>query len=151
MTKRVLITGAASGLGRELALNYGAQGDSVAVADINQQRAGETVALIEARGGNACALSLDDTDIEHFESAKKILVEQWGGVDVLINNAGVASAGNFAEIPITTWDWMLGINLMGVVKGCKVFTPLFQQQGSGHFVNCTANIGKTTIEFITPV
>ena len=77
----------------------------------------------------------------HFEAAKNILVEQWGGVDIVINNAGVASAGNFADTPIDTWEWMLGINLMGAVKGCKVFTPLFQQQGAGHFVNIASMAG----------
>ncbi|MGK0499343.1 MAG: NAD(P)-dependent dehydrogenase (short-subunit alcohol dehydrogenase family) [Oceanicoccus sp.] len=141
MSKVVLITGAASGLGRELALKYGAAGCSVCVADIHQQRGEETVELLAAIGCDAIFQSLDVRLLEDFERAKDVMLLRWGRVDCVINNAGVASVGSFEDTPLDTWDWMLAINLLGPVKGCKVFTPLFKQQAIGQFINIASMAG----------
>jgi NAD(P)-dependent dehydrogenase (short-subunit alcohol dehydrogenase family) len=62
-------------------------------------------------------------------------MEHWGGLQVLVNNAGVATAGGVEETPIEDWEWVLDIDLMGVVRGCREFAGLFRRQGQGHFVN----------------
>ena len=69
------------------------------------------------------------------------LEQRWGGVDVVVNNAGVATAGSIEDSTIADWEWILDINLLGVVRGCKVFTPLFKHQGSGTFVNVASMAG----------
>lgn len=139
--KNVFITGAASGLGKAIALQYASQGANICVADLNKDRAAETVAEVEKAGGQAYFQKLDVRDYDAIVSARDTLLEKWGSIDLVINNAGVASAGVFDEIELDIWDWMLSINLMGVVKGCKAFTPTFKQQGHGHFVNIASMAG----------
>ncbi len=69
------------------------------------------------------------------------LARRWGGVDIVVNNAGVAQAGSIDEVSIDDWRWILDINLLGVVRGCKVFTPLFKRQGEGRFINVASMAG----------
>jgi NADP-dependent 3-hydroxy acid dehydrogenase YdfG len=141
MGKRVLITGAGSGLGRALALRHGARGDRVACADIALDRAEQTVAQIEAAGGKALALPVDIVDEAAWAALRERLVAEWGGLDLLYNNAGVASGGNTLGTPIDDWQWMLDVNLLGVVRGCRCFAPLMQQAGSGRIVNIASFAG----------
>ena len=138
---RLFISGAASGLGKELALTYGKDGGKVCIADLNEERGLETVNEVKSLGGDAFFQKVDVRSIDDIEAAKDAMIEHWQGVDIVINNAGVASAGIFEKIDLDTWDWMLSINLMGVVRGCKVFTPWFKQQQQGHFVNIASMAG----------
>lgn len=138
---RLLITGAASGLGREIALRYAREGARIVVADVNQERGQETVAELEQLGAESFFAALDVREFSQFEALREQMIERWQGVDIVVNNAGVASGGTFDEVDLDTWDWMLGINLMGVVKGCKAFTPLFKQQGHGYFINIASMAG----------
>lgn len=138
---RVLITGAASGLGKELALNYAKQGAKICVADIHQERAEATVSETSSLGAEAFFQTLDVRSTENFNQARDEILKRWSGIDIVINNAGVASAGRFDAIELDTWEWLLSINLMGVIRGCKTFTPVFKQQRSGHFVNIASMAG----------
>jgi NAD(P)-dependent dehydrogenase (short-subunit alcohol dehydrogenase family) len=137
--KRVAITGAASGLGRSLALHYARQGWNVALADINDLRGQETQQVILALGVDAFYTHVDVRDEDSLLKWKDLIVKRWGGLDVIINNAGVAVHGGIDETPIADWEWIIDINLMGVVRGCRIFTSLFKAQGYGHIVN-TASI-----------
>lgn len=138
---RILITGAASGLGKELALHYAQRGAAICVADIHQARGEATLDEITALGADAFYQPLDVRDIDAFQQCRELILARWSGIDIVINNAGVASAGSFDAITLDTWEWMLSINLMGVVRSCKAFTPVFKQQRAGHFVNIASMAG----------
>ncbi|MET0343215.1 MAG: SDR family oxidoreductase [Polyangiales bacterium] len=136
--KRIFITGGASGLGRALAERYARDGYRVCIGDLNEARGKETVAAL---GGAAHFLRCDVTREEDLTEAARWLEQSWGGVDIVVNNAGVALAGLIEDVSLTDWQWIVDINLLGVVRGCKVFTPLFKKQRSGHFINVSSLSG----------
>lgn len=136
--QRIFITGGASGLGRELALRFARAGWRVCIGDVHDQRGAET---LDALGPGAEYLRCDVTREEDLEAAARRLEERWGGVDVVVNNAGVADAGAIDELALDAWRWILEVNLLGVVRGCRVFTPRFKRQGHGRFVNVASMAG----------
>ncbi len=139
---RVLVTGAGSGLGRALALAWARRGARVLVADIAHARGEESVALCKAAGAvDAAFLTLDVTRDADHHAALSWVTSHWQGLDILVNNAGVAGGGDFEGISEEDWLWMLNINLLGVVRGCRTFTPLFKQQQGGQFVNIASMAG----------
>ena len=139
--KRVFITGGASGLGKALAERYGAAGWRVCVGDLDVPRCAAVLESLRARGATCHALACDVTKDADVQAAADWLKASWGGVDVVVNNAGVAQMGGIADVPMDDWRWIVDINLLGVVRGCKVFTPLFRAQGGGHFVNVASMAG----------
>lgn len=138
---RVFITGGASGLGRALAERYAQDGARVCIGDINLDRCAETLAALKALGAEAHAMACNVTQEADLIAAADWLQANWGGVDLVFNNAGVADAGAIEEMPIADWQWMVDINLLGVVRGCKVFTPMLKAQRSGHLVNIASMAG----------
>ncbi len=140
-TPRIFITGGGSGLGRALAQRYAQAGWRVCIGDIDEAGSAQTLALIQGQAAAAHALSCDVTQDADLEAAANWLQSQWGGVDVVVNNAGVAAAGGIAEMTMRDWHWIVDINLLGVVRGCRAFTPLFRRQRSGHFVNIASMAG----------
>ena len=139
--KRVLITGAGSGLGRALALKFGKEGWRVAATDLNRAAAEQTLAQLVAAGGSGLADSCDVTSEESFAAVVERLRREWDGLDVLVNNAGVATAGTVADSPLEQWQWVLNINLLGCVRGARAVIPLLTAQGSGHIVNIASFAG----------
>ncbi|MGB1562909.1 MAG: SDR family oxidoreductase [Sinimarinibacterium flocculans] len=139
--QRIFITGGASGLGRALAERYARAGWRVCVGDIDDAAGSETAGALAQLGGDAHYLHCDVTRDADFEAAAAWLREHWGGVDVVVNNAGVAAAGGIAEMPMQDWLWSVDINLLGVVRGCRSFTPLLRAQGGGHLVNIASMAG----------
>jgi len=139
--RRVLITGAGSGLGRALAFRFAENGWRVACADIRLDAAKDTVRLITGFGVGAMALHVDVGDDDSVEELRDEVLAAWDGVDVVINNAGVASAGSVSETTVEDWRWTLNINLIGVVRGCKAFVPVLLEQGHGHIVNIASFAG----------
>lgn len=132
-----VVTGAGSGIGRAFALELARRGGRVVCADINLSSAQETVALIEAEGQAAHALRCDVSVMAEVE-ALAAAAEHWlgGSIDVVINNAGVGAGGyRIGEIPMQDWQWVLGVNLWGVIHGCQVFAPKLRAQGRGGIVN----------------
>lgn len=148
MDRRILITGAGSGLGRALAEAALDDGARVLLTDWDAA-AGELARLelaerIREAGGDVhrvAFLPLDVCDDVAWDSAREWCAREWSGLDVLVNNAGVASAGPIADIPMADWDWILDINLKGVIRGVRTFTPMFAAQGSGHIVNIASLAG----------
>lgn len=130
MSRRILITGGGSGLGKAMAAVFAGDRTRILVSDVD---AGAAEAVAKELG--ASFLPLDVTDEAAWAAAREWCEREWGGLDVLVNNAGVASGGRFELIPQEDWDWILDINLMGVVRGCRTFVPLFKRQRSGHLVN----------------
>ena len=139
--QRIFVTGGASGFGRALAERWARAGYRVCIGDINEERLEETLVSLRGLGATAHALRCDVTHEADVESAAAWLDEHWGGVDIVVNNAGVAIGGSITEISIDDWRWIVDINLLGVVRGCKVFTPRFQKQGHGQFVNVSSMAG----------
>jgi NAD(P)-dependent dehydrogenase (short-subunit alcohol dehydrogenase family) len=133
--RRVLITGAGSGLGRALAFQFAERGWRVACADIRLERAQGTVKLITDFGVGAMALRVDVGDDASVEELRDQVLAAWDGVDVVINNAGVSSCGTVAQTKMDDWRWITNINLLGVVRGCRAFAPVMLEQGKGHIVN----------------
>ena len=139
--KRIVITGAASGLGRATALRFAKEGWSVCIADIHLQRAAEVAREVEQVGGQALVFECNIARAEDFLALAQHVEAQWGGVDILVNNAGISSAGSLQESSYEEWQRLLDINLMGVVRGCKTFTPLLAKQGQGQIVNVASFAG----------
>jgi NAD(P)-dependent dehydrogenase (short-subunit alcohol dehydrogenase family) len=138
---RAVITGAAGGLGRALALEIGGRRGRVLVADIDEEGARETVGLVEAIGGEAFATRCDVSKSAEVEALADMADERMGGTDLIVNNAGVAVGGKVGDVPLADWDWIMGINLWGVIYGCHTFIPRFKKQGSGHILNVASAAG----------
>lgn len=138
---RVFITGGASGLGRALAEAHARAGARVCIGDVHAERLAETLAALQALGATAHALHCDVTNEADLDAAAAWLAEHWGGVDRVYNNAGIADAGGIDEMPLADWARMVDINLLGVVRGCKAFTPMLKAQRSGQLVNIASMAG----------
>lgn len=139
--KRIFITGAGSGLGRALSLEFARNGWMVASSDINVLRVGETFDLIKHAGGTCIEIKCDVTKYDEIKKAASIIKSKWGGVDIIVNNAGVPMYGDMEDIPVERWKWIMDINMMGVIYGCKAFIPLMLEQGYGHIVNIASYLG----------
>jgi NAD(P)-dependent dehydrogenase (short-subunit alcohol dehydrogenase family) len=132
---RVLITGAASGLGAALATAFEAQGDEVLRTDLEGSG-------FEARFAQASTTAkLDVTSDDDWAAALAHVERTWGGLDVLVNNAGVAGGGRLDVATLDEWRWITEINLFGVVRGTTTFVPMFKRQRSGTIVNTASLAG----------
>jgi NAD(P)-dependent dehydrogenase (short-subunit alcohol dehydrogenase family) len=137
--KVVLITGAGSGIGRATALQFSALGAKIAVVDVNDQGAAETVSMIDAKGGQAKAFHCDVSSLDSIEQLADAVEDSLGPVDILMNNAGIGAAGLLVDVKMDTWEKVLGINVMGVVNGCHVFVPRMIARGlGGHIINTSS-------------
>lgn len=134
MHTRMMITGAGSGLGREIALRWAREGWQLGLCDLNESGLRETLQRVRAAGGEGFVQLCDVRDYTQLVAMAQACEQQLGGIDVLVNNAGVASGGFFSDLTLEDWDWQLSVNLMGVVKGCKAFLPLLQQS-RGRIIN----------------
>ncbi len=139
--KRVIITGGASGLGLALAHEFASQGYRLCIADIQKELGLQIVEELTARGTEAFFFELDVRSETHWNSLYSVIEEKWQGVDVLVNNAGVAAAGLIEDLSIDDWQWVMDINVMGVVRGCKTFAPMMKRAGSGHIINVASMAG----------
>jgi len=141
MSQKIFITGGASGLGREIALRWAREGAHVCIGDLNVERGNAVAAEIAKAGGIALFIPCDVTKTEDLQNVADRLLREWGGVDIVVNNAGVATSGTLESESLEQWQWILNINLLGVVRGCQVFAPLFRAQKSGHFINIASMAG----------
>jgi len=141
MTQRVFITGGASGLGRALALRYAKEGAKVCIGDINPEQGVLVEKELNTAGGEGYYVECDVRRLRDLEKICEDLTRKWGGIDVVVNNAGVASAGSIEDTTMADWEWIMDINVLGVVRGCKAFTPQFKKQGAGAFVNIASMAG----------
>lgn len=141
LRKRIFITGGASGFGYALAEYYARQGWRVAIGDIQDDAGRQAQQALAQLSADARYFTCDVTAEHDLERVADTLSEAWGGVDVVVNNAGVAQVGAIETVSLADWEWIININLLGVVRGCKAFTPLFKQQKQGHFVNVASMAG----------
>ncbi|WP_286785553.1 MULTISPECIES: SDR family oxidoreductase [Pseudomonas] len=134
MQTRIMITGAGSGLGREMALRWAREGSQLALSDVNEAGLAETLKLVREAGGDGFTQRCDVRDYSQLTAFAQACEERLDGIDIIVNNAGVASGGFFSELSLEDWEWQISINLMGVVKGCKAFLPLLERS-QGRIVN----------------
>lgn len=134
--RRVLITGGASGLGRALALAFLERGDRVIVTDLAPTDARPSTVPADAH-----YLRLDVRSEEEWQAAREEVDEIWGGLDVLVNNAGIAQGGRIELLTEADWQLITDINLLGVARGCRTFVPVLKAQGHGHIVNTASLAG----------
>lgn len=138
-TRYALVTGAASGLGRALAIQLANSGWQVAVADIDEAGGNETRQLIESAGGTARFERLDVRNFHAWQELVSRLRADWPCLDLLINNAGVACSGRIGITPLEDWRWLLDINLFGVINGCYACLGwLKQNSGKASIINVSS-------------
>ena len=135
--KVVVVTGAASGLGRAMALAFADEGMHVALGDVAD--VSDTFAQVEAKGVSAVALRVDVSRQEDVERVAQLVDRDLGGADLVCNNAGVSPLAAAWEGSLGDWQWIVGVNLWGVIHGVRSFVPRLMARGSGHVVN-TASV-----------
>jgi len=140
MTKVCVVTGAGSGIGRATVLAFAAEGYRIAACDVDQPRLD---ALAAELGDRALLVhNVDVSDRGRMAAFADAVHAKVPAVDVLVNNAGVAVGGTFLETSLDDWDWLLGVNLRGVVHGCHFFIPNMVERGTGgHVINISSILG----------
>lgn len=132
--KEVLVTGAGSGIGRASALAFARQGARLWLADIDEDGNRQTAQQVRELGGLARVLDCNVADAQSVGAAAAKVHAEIEALDVLMNNAGIASAGRFLDTRLETWRRVLDVNLMGVVHGCHAFLPAMVARGAGGYV-----------------
>nr|WP_025828256.1 SDR family oxidoreductase [Acetobacter persici] len=139
--KIVAITGASSGIGEAAARHLAQQGAKVVLAARRFERLESIVAAIKADGGEASAIPTDVTHPEDLQKLVKHAIDEHGRLDVMVNNAGLGAVAPISALLIDEWDRMIDINLKGLLYGVAAALPVFEAQGSGHFVNIASVAG----------
>lgn len=140
--KVAVITGAGSGIGRALSIDLARRGSLLAISDVDDAGLAETVELAKAAGAREVRSDhLDVADRAAFAAYAAAVVEHFGRVNLVVNNAGVALAGNLEDLEYADMDWIMGINFWGVVHGTKEFLPHLIASGDGHLVNISSLFG----------
>jgi NAD(P)-dependent dehydrogenase (short-subunit alcohol dehydrogenase family) len=145
--KVAVITGAASGLGRAFADKAAALNMKLVLADVRDAPLQQTLQELTAQGATAVALAGDVAKSEYIEALAKLAMDTYGAVHCLFNNAGVGSGGLVWESTVKDWEWVLNVNLWGVIHGVRIFTPLMLESAKndpayeGHIVNVSSIAG----------
>ncbi|WP_110182183.1 SDR family NAD(P)-dependent oxidoreductase [Nocardioides solisilvae] len=144
--KVVVITGAASGIGRALAVEAAGRGACLALSDVDEAGLAETGRLAQEAGAREVRTDrLDVADRAAWTAYADAVAEHFGRVNALVNNAGVALAGDFADLDPGDMEWIMGINFWGVVHGTKAFLPHLIASGDGHVVNLSSLFGLVSM------
>jgi NAD(P)-dependent dehydrogenase (short-subunit alcohol dehydrogenase family) len=146
--KRGIVTGAASGLGREVARLFAAEGGRVVVADVDSEGAAAVAAEIVEAGGTAVAQSCDVTVEEDVEGALDRSQSEWGGLDFVVNNAGVQLEKPLDETTNEEYDWVFDVNVRGVFWGCKHAVLRMRGSGGGMIVNTASALSLVSDPFL---
>jgi NAD(P)-dependent dehydrogenase (short-subunit alcohol dehydrogenase family)/pimeloyl-ACP methyl ester carboxylesterase len=148
--KLVVITGAASGFGRETALRYAQRGANVVAVDINQEGVEQTAQLCSQTGARAWARQVDVSSGEQMTDLAQWVGQNFGAPDIVVNNAGIGMAGSFFDTTDEEWKKVLDINLWGVIRGSRLFGEQMIAAGKkGHIVNVASMGGFTPIRFMS--
>ena len=147
--RTAVVTGAGSGIGRAVSLLLAKEGCRLAIADINHVGLEETKQQIEALGRPVSTHIVDVSDKARMQAFVGEVVAAHGGVQVLVNNAGVAVAKSFADHTVEDFEWLMGINFWGVVYGCKFFLPELQKSEESHIVNISSLFGLVGVPLQT--
>jgi NAD(P)-dependent dehydrogenase (short-subunit alcohol dehydrogenase family) len=137
--KVAAVTGAASGLGRAMALALADEGMHVALGDVADTS--DTFAQIEKRGVSAISMKLDVANARDVEAFAQLIDRDLGGAQVVCNNAGVSPLASAWEMSLGDWQWIMGVNLWGVIHGVRAFLPRLLARNQGHVVNTASVAG----------
>ncbi len=144
--KTVIVTGSAVGIGRAAAEAFSREKAKVVVADLDSQRGEEAVSVIIKDGGQASYIQVDVTDSDSVKALVEKTRQLYGGIDILINNAGIHYQGNVAETPVEAWDRVLDVNLKGVYLCSHHVVPVMVERGGGVIVNIASEAGMVGIK-----
>jgi NAD(P)-dependent dehydrogenase (short-subunit alcohol dehydrogenase family) len=136
-----VLTGAGSGIGRATALSLAARGASIVVSDLDDARAKETAALVETAGGAAIAQAADVCDQGDLEALRDRCLDQFGRLDLVMNNVGVLAMGAPEALPLEAWQRVIDLNLLSIARSNLVFLPHLIDQGHGHVINTASASG----------
>src|SRR5450756_1778214 len=140
--KVAVITGGASGLGRAMADRFAREGMSIVLADVEPNALAKAEAEMKAAGAKVIGVRTDVSKAAEVEALAQQALAAFGGVHLLANNAGVAEGGNVWDNTVADWEWVLGVNVWGVIHGVRVFTPIMLKQGTeGHIINTASVAG----------
>lgn len=132
--KTVLVTGAASGIGKQTTLEFARRGANVAICDANEEGLKQAEAECRSLGRDVVARRVDVANREEMRAFAELVHSRVEAVDILMNNAGVGLGAGFLDTSLEDWDWIVGINLLGVVYGCHFFIPPMVRRGQGGYV-----------------
>jgi NAD(P)-dependent dehydrogenase (short-subunit alcohol dehydrogenase family) len=136
--KAAVVTGGGSGIGRACCLRFAEEGAKVVVTDISEERGEETIEQIKERGGEGLFPGHDVTDEDRWEAVVARSTEDFGGLDVLVNNAGIYLIKPLAETTLEEWNNLMAVNVTGVFLGMKHAAPLMAECGGGSIVNMSS-------------
>lgn len=140
--KVAIVTGAAQGIGRAIAMRLADEGAKVAVGDIQEDTAAKTAAEIKAAGGEACAVKLNVTSLDSALAAVETVERELGPIGILVNNAGWDKLEPFMESTPETWDRVIAINFRGVLNCCRAVIPKMQAHGAGKIISISSDAGR---------
>ena len=140
--KVAVVTGAGSGIGRATAVRLAHEGAAVVVVDVDDVGARETAARIGQHGGNATSIAIDVTDVANLHRMIDVATDQFGGVDILYNNAGITcGALGYPDAPPATWQRVLDVNLRAVILGTQLAIPALRRRGGGVIIHTASLAG----------
>lgn len=142
--KVAVITGAGSGIGLSLARRAAKEGMKLALADVDAPALETAASEMQALGAETFTAIVDVASTEAVSEFATNTLDRFGAAHLLFNNAGVGGGGPVWEVPQAEWDWVLGVNLHGVINGIRAFTPVMIEQGEGHIVNTASIAGLTS-------
>lgn len=147
---RAVITGAASGFGRAVATLLARRGARLVLSDIDGEGLAETARRVESSASEVRTMRVDVRDADEVERQAQLADEAYGGADLVVNNAGVAVAGEVGEVELEDWRWQIDINLWGVIYGCHSHVPRMRAQGSGVVLNVASAAGLLSAPTMGP-
>jgi NAD(P)-dependent dehydrogenase (short-subunit alcohol dehydrogenase family) len=148
--KVAVVTGGASGIGYALARRFASEGARVVIGDVEAAALDRAVSELRDSGADVEGVVTDVTDSAQMQALADAAVARFGGVHVFCNNAGVGGGGLSWEMPLSTWEWVIGVNLWGVIHGVRTFVPLLMQQTEAHIVNTASVAGLVAAPFMGP-
>jgi NAD(P)-dependent dehydrogenase (short-subunit alcohol dehydrogenase family) len=148
--KVAVVTGGASGIGLALASQFIGAGMKVMIGDVEVAALERAVAELKTDGGEVEGTVTDVTDPAQMDALAQAVVARFGAVHVVCLNAGVGGGGLSWEMPLSTWEWVIGVNMWGVIHGIRAFVPLLIEQGEGHVVNTASLAGLVASPFMGP-
>ncbi len=141
--KVALITGAASGIGESTAMLFGKEGAKVILTDIDEENGNKVIEKIKQQGGEGIFIKADTSKASHSQKSVKKAIEEFGKLDIAVNNAGIGGAqAPIGEYEIKDWDKVIAINLSGVFYGMRYQIPAMLKNGSGSIINVASILGS---------
>lgn len=142
--KVAVVTGAASGIGLAMTKQFVSEGMQVVMADVEEEALVASASNVQAEGADVLGVLCDVSDADSVNDLAEQTLSSYGGVHVVCNNAGVGPGGLMLETTAEEWEWIVGVNVMGVAHGVITFGPILAEAGEGHIVNTASEAGLVT-------